>query len=170
MKFSTIHPSTMTKASFVEHFKDIYEHSPWVAEHTYTRLPSINADDIQQLHQLMSDILLSAPKSQQLTLINAHPDLAGKAAMCEELTTSSTDEQTGAGIHQCNPQEFARFTELNTTYKAKFNFPFIMAVKGSNRLQILKAFETRIHNNRDTEFEQAITEINKIALFRLEAL
>ncbi|BBB29248.1 2-oxo-4-hydroxy-4-carboxy-5-ureidoimidazoline decarboxylase [Neptunomonas japonica] len=170
MKFSTLHPSTMAKASFVEHFKDIYEHSPWIAEHTYMLLPSINADDIQQLHQLMSDILINASKRQQLRLINVHPDLAGKAAMRNELTASSTDEQAGAGIHQCNPQEFARFTELNKAYKDKFNFPFIMAVKGSNRLQILKAFEIRIHNDIDTEFKQAITEINKIALFRLEAL
>jgi OHCU decarboxylase len=160
----------MAKASFIEHFKDIYEHSPWVAEHTYTRLPSINADDIQQLHQLMSDTLSNASKNQQLTLINAHPDLAGKAALRNELTASSTHEQAGAGIHECSPQEFAHFTELNKAYKAKFNFPFIMAVKGSNRLQILEAFETRIHNDIDTEFEQAIKEINKIALFRLEAL
>lgn len=170
MRFSAFHPSTMPKASFVEHFKDIYEHSPWVAEQAHARLSSINADDLQQLHQLMSDVLLNAPKSQQLTLINAHPDLAGKAAICRELTASSTFEQAGAGIHECSPQEFARFTQLNKAYKAKFNFPFIMAVKGSNRLQILEAFEIRIHNDIDTEFEQAITEINKIALFRLEAL
>ena len=170
MSFSTIHPNTMDKASFVSLFKDIYEHSPWIAEHAYERLPSINADDSQQLHQLMSDILLNASKNQQLALINTHPDLAGKAAICKELTASSTLEQAGAGINACTPHEFARFTELNTAYKAKFNFPFIMAVKGSHRLQILEAFERRIHHDIDTEFKQAITEINNIALFRLEAL
>ncbi|WP_293267614.1 2-oxo-4-hydroxy-4-carboxy-5-ureidoimidazoline decarboxylase [Neptunomonas sp.] len=170
MRFSTLHPSTMTKASFIEHFKDIYEHSPWMAERAYAHLSSINADDIRHLHQLMSDVLLNTSKSQQLTLINAHPDLAGKAAISRELTASSSSEQAGAGIHECSPQEFARFTELNKMYKTKFNFPFIMAVKGSNRLQILDAFEIRIHNDVETEFKQAITEINKIALFRLEAL
>src|SRR3546814_14412752 len=96
----------------------------------------------------MSDVLLSAPRDTQLALINAHPDLAGKAAVRGELTASSTSEQAGAGIHECTPEEFARFTELNDAYKAKFGFPFIMSVQGSNRPQILAAFEERIHNDR----------------------
>jgi OHCU decarboxylase len=87
-----------------------------------------------------------------------------------QLTEASTNEQAGAGIHQCTSDEFARFTELNDAYKAKFAFPFIMAVKGSNRHQILAAFETRIHNSADTEFACALAEINKIAMFRLQAL
>jgi OHCU decarboxylase len=86
------------------------------------------------------------------------------------LTAASTGEQAGAGIHQCTPEEFQRFTELNAAYKAKFGFPFIMAVKGSNRHQILAAFETRIHHEAATEFACALAEINKIALFRLQAL
>lgn len=88
-------------------------------------------DEIEALHQRMSDILLSANHADQLALINAHPDLAGKAAIQGELTESSTNEQAGAGIHQCTAEEFARFTELNDAYKAKFQFPFIMAVKAA---------------------------------------
>jgi len=87
-----------------------------------------------------------------------------------ELTAASTSEQAGAGIHECTPDEFARFTELNDAYKAKFGFPFIMAVKGSNRHQILAAFEERIHNSPEQEFARALAEINKIALFRLQAM
>ncbi|MHC3973289.1 2-oxo-4-hydroxy-4-carboxy-5-ureidoimidazoline decarboxylase, partial [Pseudomonas aeruginosa] len=106
----------------------------------------------------------------QLALINAHPDLAGKAAIRGELTASSTSEQAGAGIHECSAEEFARFTELNDAYKARFGFPFIKAVKGSNRHQILAAFEERIQHSADEEFATALAEINKIALFRLQQL
>jgi OHCU decarboxylase len=108
--------------------------------------------------------------SEQLALINAHPDLAGKAAVRGELTASSTAEQAGAGISECTAEEFSRFTQLNDAYKAKFGFPFIMAVKGSNRHQILAAFEERIHNSPEQEFACALAEINKIALFRLQQL
>jgi OHCU decarboxylase len=160
----------MSRQAFVEAFADIYEHSPWVAEQAYDRSQAADLDDIQTLHAQMSEVLLKADRAAQLALINAHPDLAGKAAVQGQLTEASTNEQAGAGIHQCTAEEFQRFTQLNDAYKAKFSFPFIMAVKGSNRHQILAAFETRIHNPVDTEFACALAEINKIALFRLQAL
>lgn len=169
-RFQTLTPSSLSREAFVEAFADIYEHSPRVAEKAYDLGDLHSLDDIETLHARMSDILLSADHATQLALINAHPDLAGKAAVQGQLTQASTDEQAGAGIHQCTPDEFARFTELNEAYKAKFAFPFIMAVKGSNRHQILAAFETRIHNSADAEFACALAEINKIALFRLQAL
>ncbi|MBC2657370.1 2-oxo-4-hydroxy-4-carboxy-5-ureidoimidazoline decarboxylase [Pseudomonas sp. MSSRFD41] len=168
--FRTLKPSTLDRSAFVEAFADIYEHSPWVAERAHDLGLDASVDQIEGLHQRMSDILLSADHATQLALINAHPDLAGKAAIQGELTAASTNEQAGAGIHQCTAEEFQRFTELNDAYKAKFQFPFIMAVKGSNRHQILAAFETRIHNPVDTEFKCALAEINKIALFRLQTL
>jgi OHCU decarboxylase len=169
-RFQTLTPSSLSREAFVEAFADIYEHSPWVAEKAYDLGQGTDLDDIEALHARMSDILLSADHATQLALINAHPDLAGKAAVQGQLTEASTNEQAGAGIHQCTSDEFARFTELNDAYKAKFAFPFIMAVKGSNRHQILAAFETRIHNSADTEFACALAEINKIAMFRLQAL
>jgi OHCU decarboxylase len=169
-RFQSLTPSSLNREDFVQAFADIYEHSPWVAEKAYDLGQGTDLDDIETLHARMSDILLSADHATQLALINAHPDLAGKAAVQGQLTEASTNEQAGAGIHQCTSDEFARFTELNDAYKAKFAFPFIMAVKGSNRHQILAAFETRIHNSADTEFACALAEINKIAMFRLQAL
>lgn len=169
-RFQTLTPSSLNRDAFVAAFADIYEHSPWVAEKAFDLGLDASVDDIDGLQQRMADILLSASRDQQLALINAHPDLAGKAAIRGELTASSTSEQAGAGIHECTAEEFTRFTELNDAYKAKFGFPFIKAVKGSNRHQILAAFEERIHNSPEQEFATALAEINKIALFRLQAL
>ncbi|MDH2242309.1 2-oxo-4-hydroxy-4-carboxy-5-ureidoimidazoline decarboxylase [Stutzerimonas stutzeri] len=168
--FKTIKPSTLDRDAFVAAFADVYEHSPWVAETVYQAGVDETLDDIEVLHTRLSQAMLAADRDTQLALVNAHPDLAGKAAVRGELTASSTSEQAGAGIHQCTPDEFARFTELNEAYKAKFGFPFIMAVKGSNRHQILAAFEERIHNSPEQEFARALAEINKIALFRLQAM
>jgi OHCU decarboxylase len=169
-RFQTLQPSALSREPFIAAFADIYEHSPWVAAAAYDQGQLSELDDIETLHARMSKILLSADHARQLALINAHPDLAGKAAVQGQLTEASTSEQAGAGIHLCTPEEFQRFTELNDAYKARFAFPFIMAVKGSNRHQILAAFETRIHNSPDDEFACALAEINKIALFRLQAL
>ena len=168
--FATLQPSSLSRDEFIATFADIYEHSPWVAAAAYDQGQLSELDDIQTLHARMSEILLDADHARQLALINAHPDLAGKAAVQGQLTESSSNEQAGAGIHECTPEEFQRFTELNEAYKTRFAFPFIMAVKGSNRHQILAAFETRIHHPADTEFACALAEINKIALFRLQAL
>ncbi|MDY7561061.1 2-oxo-4-hydroxy-4-carboxy-5-ureidoimidazoline decarboxylase [Pseudomonas sp. 10B1] len=168
--FQTLTPSTLSRDEFVAAFADVYEHSAWVAEMAYDLGHDADLDQIETLHARMSDILLSADHARQLALINAHPDLAGKAAVQGQLTEASTHEQAGAGIHQCSAEEFQRFTELNDAYKASFAFPFIMAVKGSDRHQILAAFETRIHHSVETEFACALAEINKIAMFRLQAL
>ena len=169
-RFQTLTPAQLSRAEFVAAFADIYEHSPWVAEQAFDLGVDDRLNSVDGLHQRMADLLLSADQVTQLALINAHPDLAGKAAVQGQLTDASTSEQSGAGIHQCTAEEFARFTELNDAYKAKFAFPFIMAVKGSNRHQILAAFEERIHNSVDAEFSRALAEINKIALFRLQTL
>ncbi|PZP22831.1 2-oxo-4-hydroxy-4-carboxy-5-ureidoimidazoline decarboxylase [Pseudomonas kuykendallii] len=169
-RFRTLTPSTLDRAAFVEAFADIYEHSPWVAERTFDKGVEAGFDEVEVLQARMAAVLLAASHAEQLALINAHPDLAGKAAVRGELTAASTSEQSGAGIHECTAEEFARFTELNAAYKARFGFPFIMAVKGSNRHQILAAFEERIHHSPEQEFARALAEINKIALFRLQAL
>ncbi|SDH50067.1 2-oxo-4-hydroxy-4-carboxy-5-ureidoimidazoline decarboxylase [Pseudomonas panipatensis] len=169
-RFQTLTPARLDRAAFVAAFADIYEHSPWVAEKAYDLGVDDSLNEIEALQQRMADILLSASRDAQLALINAHPDLAGKAAVRGELTASSTSEQAGAGIHQCTAEEFARFNALNDAYKARFGFPFIKAVKGSNRHQILAAFEERIHNTPEQEFQTALAEINKIAMFRLQQL
>ncbi|WP_245923106.1 2-oxo-4-hydroxy-4-carboxy-5-ureidoimidazoline decarboxylase [Leucothrix arctica] len=161
-------PSLMTEARFIEIFGGVYEHSVWIAEAVFANGLTAEQDDVGSLSQCFKTVLASASKEQKLALINAHPDLAGKAAAEGTLTKESTSEQSGAGIDQCSDEEFARFQALNTAYKDKFKFPFIKAVKGSNRHIILAAFEERIHNEWDAEYQQAISEINKIALFRLD--
>ncbi|WP_194704546.1 MULTISPECIES: 2-oxo-4-hydroxy-4-carboxy-5-ureidoimidazoline decarboxylase [Vibrio] len=160
----------MSKDEFVATFADIYEHSPWVAERTFDQGLDETSNNIDTLHSVMSKVMLDAKPQQQLDLINAHPDLAGKAAVNGELTAASTSEQAGAGISQCNAEEFARFTDFNQRYKERFQFPFIMAVKGADRHQILASFAQRIDNDQDTEFATAIEQINKIALFRLQSM
>ncbi|MGF2687193.1 2-oxo-4-hydroxy-4-carboxy-5-ureidoimidazoline decarboxylase [Marinobacter sp. DUT-3] len=169
-RFRTLTPSSLGREAFVAAFADIYEHSPWVAEQAYDMGVDEKVDEIEVMHERMSNILLNADRDTQLALINAHPDLAGKAAMRGELTASSTSEQAGAGIQECTPEEFTRFVRLNEAYKNKFGFIFIMAVKGSNRHQILASFEERMHNSPEQEFQRALSEINKIALFRLQAM
>ncbi len=169
-RFASCTPGTMSRDEFVAAFADIYEHSAWVAEQAFDQGLTSDDDNIEQLHSRMAAVLSKAGKKAQLDLIRAHPDLAGQAARRGALTEASTNEQVGAGISECNAEEFARFTELNKAYKEKFQFPFIMAVKGSDRHQILAAFEERIHNDYDTEFARAVKEINKIAEFRLSAM
>lgn len=168
--FASIKPSTLPRAAFVAAFADIYEHSPWVAESVFAEGIGSEDDVIEHLHGRMARVLLNAGREAQLALINAHPDLAGKAAMRGELTAASTSEQAGAGIDACSTEELARFGELNAAYKARFGFPFIMAVKGCDRQQILDAFAQRLHNTPEQEFARALAEINRIALLRLQAL
>lgn len=159
-------PAGMHKDEFVMLFGGVYEHSPWIAGKAWELGLTSSHDSPEGLAQLMSGIVNSANTERQLELILAHPDLAGKAAQAGELTTESSGEQSGAGIDQCNALEFEQFQQFNRAYRAKFEFPFIMAVKGSNRHQILQAFEQRLPNNYETEFKQALEQIHKIARFR----
>lgn len=162
-------PSALDRSAFVERFGDIYEHSPWVAELAWDNGLGPEHDTPAALAEAMGEVLRSAPAQRQLEVIRAHPDLAGKAAIAGELTDDSTREQAGAGLDQCTPEELARFERLNAAYKEKFGFPFIMAVKGSDRHLILAAFETRLENSPEQERQAAIEQVNRIALFRLEA-
>ncbi|MGV2930877.1 2-oxo-4-hydroxy-4-carboxy-5-ureidoimidazoline decarboxylase [Vreelandella venusta] len=160
-------PSTCSLETFTQHYGDVYEHSPWVAEAAWKEGLSNAHDAPDALANLMGLMLQRATPEQQIAVIQAHPDLAGKAAMSGELTQDSTREQAGAGLDQCTPEEFARFEQLNAAYKEKFGFPFVIAVKGLDRHAILAAFETRLHNDLAEERETAIKEIIRIARFRL---
>jgi 2-oxo-4-hydroxy-4-carboxy-5-ureidoimidazoline decarboxylase len=164
----------MSKDDFVNRYGAIYEHSPWVAERVKSLLddtfPDDTAADIDLLARLMADCVDNAAVETQLELIRAHPDLAGKAQVVGDLTADSTTEQSRAGLDQCTADEYERFQSLNAAYKEKFGFPFIMAVRESNRAQILAAFASRVGNDYDTEFETALQEIHKIARLRLAAM
>lgn len=168
--FRSLQPSRLDRDAFVAAFAAVYEHSPWVTEAVYAGGVDETLDSVEGMHARMSQAMLSAGREAQLALINAHPDLAGKAAIRGQLSAASTSEQAGAGIQACTPAEFAHFGELNEAYKARFGFPFIMAVTGCDRSQILAAFEERLHNTPEQEFARALAEINRIALFRLQAM
>jgi 2-oxo-4-hydroxy-4-carboxy-5-ureidoimidazoline decarboxylase len=118
----------------------------------------------------MVDTMRGATRERQLALIRAHPDLAGRAAIAGELTAASSAEQASAGLDRCTPEEFARFQELNDSYKGRFGFPFILAIKGRTRAGILAAFEQRLDNTPAAEFEEALRQIARIARLRLEDL
>jgi len=169
VRFS-VAPASLTKQAFVERFGAVYEHSPWVAERTWDSGIDERHSVAEILGTTMAEQLSRASDDEKLKLIRAHPDLAGKAAAKGELTDESTDEQSSAGLDQCTEAELAKFQQLNDAYKAKFDIPFIMAVRGANRHQILDGFEERLPNESSVEFERALKEINKIALLRLTTL
>ncbi len=163
-------PSELSRDAFVARFGAVYEHSPWIAEALYDRGLTPDEDTPEGLAQAMAAVLGAASADAKLALICAHPDLAGRAAIAGELTDSSRTEQTGAGLDRCTPEEYRRFQELNEAYKAKFGFPFILAVAGKTGHEILAAFESRLGNDKDTEFRTALQQIDRIALIRLAAL
>ena len=163
-------PTEMDLSTFLDVFGGVYEHSPWVAQTAWESNLTEQHNTSEGLSELMIEVIANAEHQRLLDLINAHPDLAGKAAINGELTAESTSEQAGAGISDCTPEEFEQFQTFNDAYKVKFGFPFIMAVKGSNRHKILGSFVERLPNNPDTEFQTAVDEINKIARFRLDAI
>ncbi len=155
-------------AAFVARYGGIYEHSPWVAEAAARVIDAGASRDT--IRSVMADCVDNASTEQQLELMRAHPDLAGKAAIAGDLTEASTGEQASAGLDQCTAAEFERFQSLNTQYRRKFGFPFIMAVRGASRSDILEAFAERVNNPAEVEFETALAEIHRIAELRLEAL
>jgi len=160
----------MNRQEFVARFGAVYEHSPWVAEQAWLRGLEAEHATVTGLSALFREIVDNAGKQKLMTLVRAHPDLAGKAAMRDVLTAGSASEQAGAGINQCSEEEFEQFQQYNKAYREKFGFPFIMAVKGSNRQAILTAFGQRLRNGPDRELSQAIEEIHKIASFRLQQM
>jgi 2-oxo-4-hydroxy-4-carboxy-5-ureidoimidazoline decarboxylase len=151
----------MSIPEFVSAFGDVAEHSPWVAERAAQHRPFTTRDDMITAFETALD---AADHKKQLALIRAHPDLATKA----KLTDDSNREQQGAGLNTLSPEEFARFTKLNDAYKTKFGFPFIFAVKGVTKHQILASFEARIANGVEAEFAMALTQVKRIFRFRLE--
>lgn len=159
--------SDLNQDEFTALLADIFEHSAWIPRAAWQQRPFA---DLQQLHQAMVQTVARASHQQQLDLILAHPELAGKAAQSGDIAESSRQEQKGAGLDQCSPDELKRLQGLNQAYQNKFHFPFIIAVAGRDRYQIMQAIEQRLDNDQATEFETALSQIYKIALIRLEKL
>ena len=156
----------LSRTEFIEIFTNIFEKTKWIAEKLYNQKPF---DGFEDLCTKMLRIFETASKEAQLKILKAHPDLADKA-MVNSLTANSRTEQSNVGLDQCSAEEFNEFKNLNNKYKQKYNFPFIIAVRGKNKVEILGEFKKRILNSNDDEFIEAIKQVVKIANLRLNEL
>jgi 2-oxo-4-hydroxy-4-carboxy-5-ureidoimidazoline decarboxylase len=155
----------LSRSKFIKVFANIFENTRWIAERLYDQKPF---GDFKELSLKILNIFENATKEKQLKILNSHPDLANKTKI-SLLTSDSLKEQTSAGLDQCTEEEFNEFRKLNDSYK-KFGFPFILAVKGKNKADILNNLRKRISSNPDTEFNEAIEQVKKIANLRLKEL
>jgi 2-oxo-4-hydroxy-4-carboxy-5-ureidoimidazoline decarboxylase len=154
----------MSPEAFVARYGALFEHSPWVVERAAERLP------MPDLHAGLMRAVREATPEEQLSLIRAHPELAGKAAIDGRLTEASAAEQSSAGLDRMTPGEYERFHALNAAYAAKFGFPFIICVRLTDKAGILAAMESRLANDRESEIATALGQIGEIVRLRLEAL
>lgn len=159
-------PSALTRDRFLALYGGIYEHSPHFAESVWPRAAGGELDTLAGLSRALRAAVDDADRAAQLALIRAHPDLAGRV----KLSSDSASEQAGAGLDHCSPAELEEFLALNARYRARFGFPFIKAVRGFTRPQILAEFRRRLDNDPDTEFQTALEQIHRIALLRLTDL
>jgi OHCU decarboxylase len=163
-------PSQMDRATFVAAWGGIFEHSPWIAERAFDLELGPAHDSAVGLHNALARMFRSATQPERLAVLQAHPDLAGKLAAAKRLTTESTAEQASAALDALTDDERATFQRLNTAYTTKHGFPFIIAVRDNTKATILQAFETRLANPTETEFQTACIQVERIALLRLKAL
>ena len=163
-------PSQMGRTLFVEVFGNVFEHTPSIAERAHAAGLSAEQDSAEGLHAAMVTAMRACPPTEREVLISAHPDLAGRLALDGNLTEASTGEQASAGLDRLSPSELARFTALNASYRERFGFPFIIAVKGLEKQDILAAFERRLRLTPEAERTEALAQIERIALLRLKAI
>ena len=153
----------LNKSDFISIFGNVFEKTEWIAQKSYDSKPYKN---FEELFSKMVEIFENSNKESHIKILNAHPDLAVE----KKLTEDSKNEQKNASLNQCNDKEFLEFKNLNEEYKKKFGFPFIIAVKGKNKEEILNSFRQRITNNINLEFEEAKKQVKKIASFRLSEI
>ena len=161
-------PSQMEKATFVKAYGSIFEHSPWIAERAWDLELGPAHDGSTGLHHALTRMFRSASPDERLSVLTAHPDLAGKLAAAGKLTAESTSEQAGAGLDNLTDEERSMFTSFNDDYVAKHGFPFIIAVRDNTKASIKAAFKRRINNDRETEFAEACRQVERIAELRLK--
>lgn len=160
MPYSIDALNQMSQIEFVRALGEIFEQTPAIAQSVWHDRPF---ESVEDLHQKMTKIINALDLEAQIALITAHPDLGSKAKMAD----ASIKEQAGAGLDRLTPSEYERFQSLNQAYKARFGFPFIVAVKNHTKTSILAAFEERLQHSKDEERQRAIAEISQIAYFRL---
>jgi 2-oxo-4-hydroxy-4-carboxy-5-ureidoimidazoline decarboxylase len=159
--------NAMDRAAFVVKFGGIFEKSPWVAEKAWEKRPFASLDDV---HAAMVTVAKNAPAARQLALLQSHPDLAGKEAHAGTMTRASVDEQASAGLNALSPAEFAELSRLNAAYKAKFGFPFIIAVRMYTKEGIFFEFRRRLQNDTQSEFANDLQNVYLITYLRLNKL
>jgi OHCU decarboxylase len=163
-------PSGMTRARFVERFSGVFEHSPWIAERAWDFELGPAHDTATGVLSVLARAFRSASEDERLKVLTAHPDLAGKLAEAKRLTEASTEEQASAGLDALTDAERSAFEELNTEYRSKFGFPFIIAVRDHTKAQILDAFRRRLGHSRAEEFAEAGAQVERIAALRLKEM
>ena len=158
--------NNLHQSEFIKIFANIFEKAKWIAEELYNQKPFNNFED---LCSKMLDIFENTAKENQIIILKTHPDLADKIKI-SSLTPDSRKEQSNAGLDQCSEQEFKEFRDLNDKYKKKFDFPFIFAIKGKDKKEILNNFRKRILYDKNKEFIEAKTQVKKIANLRLREI
>ncbi len=166
-KLSIEEVNRMDGAVFATRFGGIFERSPWVAEGAWHARPF---DDLDALHAAFVRTVRDAPEERRVTLIRAHPDLAGKAALAGGLTDESAREQASAGLDRLSPGEYERFHRLNAAYREKFDLPYVVCVRDNTKETIFAGAERRLANTREEEIMAALAEISRISRLRLEDL
>jgi OHCU decarboxylase len=159
--------NSLTREGFVSTVGPVFEHSPWIAEATWTRRPFT---DLRKLQATLCETVIKSDEEKQLALIRAHPDLVGRLALAGQLTKESTTEQASAGLDKLSPEEIALFQKQNAAYKTKFGFPFVICARQNKKAAILAGFDLRLKNSRGQEVKTALAEIFKIAELRLRDL
>ena len=155
--------NNLNKSDFLSIFGNVFEKTVWIAEKVFELKPF---KDLNDFSSKMFDLYENAQKKNILTILNSHPELA----VAKKLTSDSKSEQVGAKLNECSVEEFNEFKKLNSEYKNKFGFPFIIAVKGKNKNEILNNFRQRILNNVESEFDEAKNQVKKIATFRFNEI
>jgi OHCU decarboxylase len=164
-----IEPGELDHAEFLETFGSVFEQSPWIAENVWNDGLDARHDTAAGMHEVMCNEIRQAGMEQKLELLRAHPELAC-AISREGLSKASRGEQRRSGLEQCTEEEFAEFKRLNAAYREKFGFPFILAIKGFQRKQILEIFRNRLQHSPEEEFQAALAQVMKIGLFRLQEI
>ncbi len=159
--------NNLDQDSFVTALGSLFEGPPWIVREVWHARPF---GSLTQLHQALCAVMYNAPLEQQVALLQAHPDLVGRAALAGTLSPESTGEQASAGLDHLSPEEIATFTRMNQAYRDRFGFPFVICVRENKKESILAGFAARLQNARSQEIEIALGEVDKICWFRLQDL
>ena len=167
----SLRPTSMDRATFVANYGPVFEHSPWIAEAAWDAGLPADADTAEGVHRALCAALAPRRAGAQAGPASGRtPTSPASSPQAGRLTAESTHEQASAGLDRLTDEERATFTALNDAYTRKFGFPFIIAVKGLSKAEILAAFQRRLSNDRDTELATALAQVERIALLRLKDL